>query len=71
VRPKSKRLTGPAPVDEKGRPLAPRDAWGHDHDWFATSTAGSTQNLILQSGNNVQYRRSEHAEFHVTARDEP
>src|SRR5918998_211004 len=34
VHPKSTRLTGPAPVDEKGRPLAPRDAWGHDHCWW-------------------------------------
>jgi len=32
--PKSTRLTGPRPTDGKGRPLAPRDAWGHDHCWW-------------------------------------
>ncbi len=32
--PRSKRLSGPAPRDEKGNPLAPRDAWGHDHCWW-------------------------------------
>jgi uncharacterized protein (DUF1800 family) len=32
--PRSTRLTGPAPTDSKGRPLAPRDAWGHDHCWW-------------------------------------
>src|SRR3954451_3453210 len=34
TRPPSTRLTGPAPTDSKGRPLAPRDAWGHDHCWW-------------------------------------
>src|SRR3954468_1892355 len=33
TRPKSKRLAGPAPTDGKG-PLAPKDAWGHDHLWW-------------------------------------
>src|SRR5689334_2006891 len=33
TRPKSTRLVGPAPVVE-GAPLAPRDAWGHDHLWW-------------------------------------
>jgi len=28
------RFVGPAAKDEKGRPLAPRDAWGHDHLWW-------------------------------------
>jgi uncharacterized protein (DUF1800 family) len=32
--PRSKRLAGPSPRDEKGNPLAPRDAWGHDHCWW-------------------------------------
>ncbi len=28
-------LIGPAPVDDDGLPLAPADAWGHDHlDWL-------------------------------------
>jgi uncharacterized protein (DUF1800 family) len=34
VHPKSTRLQGPAPRDEDGNPLAPRDAWGHDHCWW-------------------------------------
>ena len=34
VHPKSTRLKGPAPRDEDGHPLAPRDAWGHDHCWW-------------------------------------
>jgi uncharacterized protein (DUF1800 family) len=33
TRPKSTRLVGPAPVVD-GAPLAPRDAWGHDHLWW-------------------------------------
>ena len=34
VQPASSDLVGPAPVDEKGRPIAPADAFGHDHLWF-------------------------------------
>lgn len=33
TRPKSRRLAGPSPSVE-GAPLAPRDAWGHDHLWW-------------------------------------
>ena len=33
TRPASKRLVGPNPVVDGG-PLAPRDAWGHDHLWW-------------------------------------
>jgi hypothetical protein len=32
--PASGRLVGPRPHDEEGLPLAPRDAWGHDHCWW-------------------------------------
>ena len=32
--PRSARLTGPRPHDDDGLPLAPRDAWGHDHCWW-------------------------------------
>jgi uncharacterized protein (DUF1800 family) len=32
--PGREKLVGPAPTDEKGRPLAPYDAWGHDHVWW-------------------------------------
>ena len=31
TRPAPYQLIGPAPVDEKGRPIAPDDAFGHDH----------------------------------------
>jgi uncharacterized protein (DUF1800 family) len=34
TRPASTRLVGPAPHDDEGLPLAPRDAWGHDHCWW-------------------------------------
>ena len=34
TRPASAKLVGPAPHDENGDPLAPRDAWGHDHCWW-------------------------------------
>src|SRR3954463_12812331 len=33
TRPASTRLVGPAPSVD-GAPLAPRDAWGHDHLWW-------------------------------------
>jgi hypothetical protein len=32
--PGRERLVGRAPHDDKGRPLAPADAWGHDHCWW-------------------------------------
>jgi uncharacterized protein (DUF1800 family) len=32
--PGRQRFVGPKPRDDKGRPLAPRDAWGHDHLWW-------------------------------------
>jgi hypothetical protein len=34
TRPASAQLAGPVPHDENGDPLAPRDAWGHDHLWW-------------------------------------
>jgi uncharacterized protein (DUF1800 family) len=34
TRPASMRLVGPKPHDADGLPLAPRDAWGHDHCWW-------------------------------------
>ena len=35
TRPRGKqKLGGPPPKDEDGRPLAPADAWGHDHLWW-------------------------------------
>jgi uncharacterized protein (DUF1800 family) len=32
--PGRENLVGPSPHDDKGRPLAPYDAWGHDHAWW-------------------------------------
>ncbi len=32
--PGREQLVGRAPTDDKGRPLAPYDAWGHDHVWW-------------------------------------
>ena len=32
--PHSRRLKGPRPRDRDNHPLAPRDAWGHDHCWW-------------------------------------
>ena len=32
--PGRERLVGPKPHDGEGRPLAPGDAWGHDHVWW-------------------------------------
>jgi uncharacterized protein (DUF1800 family) len=32
--PGRERLRGPKPHDDKGRPLAPFDAWGHDQLWW-------------------------------------
>jgi hypothetical protein len=35
TRPRGKeRLGGPPPHDQDGHPLAPADAWGHDHLWW-------------------------------------
>src|SRR5580765_6619704 len=34
TQPASVQLVGPEPRDSKGRPLAPNDAFGHDHLWW-------------------------------------
>ncbi len=39
-------LHGPAPVDEEGDPIAPADAWGHDHLWFLDRMVRSDQPLV-------------------------
>ena len=33
-RARKERLGGPPPHDQDGHPLAPADAWGHDHLWW-------------------------------------
>jgi uncharacterized protein (DUF1800 family) len=40
------RLRGPAPHDEDGLPLAPRDAWGHDVLWWLDRMVRSNQPLV-------------------------
>lgn len=47
TRPKgAARLTGPAPTDDRGRPIAPFDAWGHDHLWWLDRMVRSDQPLV-------------------------
>lgn len=43
TRPPAARLDGPAPTDDDGYPLAPRDAWGHDHLWWLDRMVRSNQ----------------------------
>jgi len=44
--PGRQRFVGPRPRDEKGRPLAPRDAWGHDHLWWLDRMVRGTRPLM-------------------------
>jgi uncharacterized protein (DUF1800 family) len=46
TRPRSRRLSGPRPHDEDGAPLAPRDAWGHDHCWWLDRMVRSQAPLV-------------------------
>ena len=39
-------LHGPAPVDDDGNPIAPADAWGHDHLWWLDRMVRSDQPLV-------------------------
>jgi uncharacterized protein (DUF1800 family) len=39
-------LSGPEPVDEEGHPLAPADAYGHDHCWWLDRMVRSDQQLV-------------------------
>jgi hypothetical protein len=39
-------LTGPAPVDDEGTPIAPADAWGHDHLWWLDRMVRTSQPLV-------------------------
>ena len=40
------KFVGPAPHDEKGRPLAPADAWGHDHCWWLDRMVRTSRPLV-------------------------
>jgi uncharacterized protein (DUF1800 family) len=44
--PGAERLVGPKPHDDKGRPLAPRDAWGHDHCWWLDRMVRTSRPLV-------------------------
>jgi uncharacterized protein (DUF1800 family) len=44
--PGSEKLVGPAPRDDKGRPLAPYDAWGHDHLWWLDRMVRTSRPLV-------------------------
>jgi uncharacterized protein (DUF1800 family) len=46
ARPGAEKLVGPAPTDEKGRPLAPYDAWGHDHVWWLDRMVRTSRPLV-------------------------
>jgi uncharacterized protein (DUF1800 family) len=39
-------LHGPAPVDDDNNPIAPADAYGHDHLWFLDRMVRSDQPLV-------------------------
>ena len=42
----SPHLNGPAPRDDDGNPLAPGDAWGHDHLWWLDRMVRTDQPLV-------------------------
>jgi len=44
--PGAEKLVGPAPKDEKGNPLAPYDAWGHDHLWWLDRMVRTSRPLV-------------------------
>ena len=44
--PTAEKLVGPAPTDEKGRPLAPYDAWGQDHVWWLDRMVRTSRPLV-------------------------
>jgi Protein of unknown function (DUF1800) len=39
-------LSGPAPVDDEGQPIAPADIWGHDHLWWLDRMIRTDQPLV-------------------------
>jgi uncharacterized protein (DUF1800 family) len=46
TRPGPERLVGPTPRDDKGKPLAPADAWGHDHLWWLDRMVRTSRPLV-------------------------
>jgi hypothetical protein len=39
-------LSGPPPTDDEGNPIAPADAWGHDHLWWLDRMVRTNQPLV-------------------------
>jgi uncharacterized protein (DUF1800 family) len=46
TRPPGERWVGPRPHDDKGRPLAPADAYGHDHLWWLDRMVRTSRPLV-------------------------
>ena len=46
TRPGAERFVGAAPRDDKGRALAPSDAWGHDHVWWLDRMVRTSRPLV-------------------------
>ena len=46
TQPATEQLLGPEPHDDKGRPLAPYDAYGHDHLWWLDRMVRTTAPLV-------------------------
>jgi uncharacterized protein (DUF1800 family) len=46
TRPGAERFVGPAPRDDRGRALAPTDAWGHDHLWWLDRMVRTSRPLV-------------------------
>ena len=46
VNPGLEQLVGPKPHDAKGHPLAPADAWGHDHCWWLDRMVRTSRPLV-------------------------
>ena len=44
--PGRREVVGPPPHDEKGRRLAPADAWGHDHLWWLDRMVRTSRPLV-------------------------
>jgi uncharacterized protein (DUF1800 family) len=44
--PPAEKFTGPVPHDEKGRRIAPADAWGHDHLWWLDRMVRTRRPLV-------------------------
>src|SRR5262249_41870273 len=44
--PSTEKFVGKKPHDDKGRPLAPYDAWGHDHVWWLDRMVRTSRPLV-------------------------